>query len=186
MEANRQISTLADRLGLPIHQSPLRFKIRRLMRLAGQEGGGLSIEDWLVDVANQRGATVVFRANTAPAGKLPAPRELSDEELAVALCQLNCADRPQLLRLPAQLISRNQLDNSLLLSIATMERATRVLKAIAEQALAVEPQHPAWRMISQALQGEKDLSEPVIHWSRLAEPVFAPRSARAIGWKLVA
>lgn len=183
MSANEK--TLADRMGIPIHQSPIRFKIRRLMKQF-DAGDKIALEDWLVDLANQRGATVVFREKAVRPETWPAPEELTNEELVVALCQLNCADRPQLLRLPAQLISRNQLDKNLLLRKATRERASRVLKAIASQALVVEPHHPAWQFIAQALQHEKTLPEPVIHWSRLAEPVFAPRSTRLIGWKLVA
>ena len=180
------MTTIADRMGIPIHQSPLRFKIQRLMRnyKAAEE---LTLEDWLVDLANHRGATVVFRQNAAMIeGLFPNREELSDEEMVVALCQLNCADRPQLLRLPAQLISRNNLDVPALLRHATMERASRILKEIAEQALKVEPQHPAWRFIGQALQNEKRFAEPLIHWTRLAEPQFASRSTKPIGWKLVA
>ncbi len=152
-----------------------------------QRGGSLDMEDWLVDLANQRGATVVFR-QTGRLGEheLPAPGEFSNEELVVALCQMNCLDRPQILRLPAQLISRNELDLARVVRLARMERATRVLRELAVQALKVDPQHPAWLTIAQAYQGELPLAEPLIHWTRLAEPVFAPRTGRPIRWKLVA
>jgi hypothetical protein len=104
----------------------------------------------------------------------------------VALCQLNGADRPQLLRLPAQWISRGKMDMDLLLRLAKMERAGRTLKELATQALKVEPEHPAWRRIADAFSGEKPFVEPLIHWTRLAEPLFASGKPNPIGWKLVA
>ncbi len=78
-----------------------------------------------------------------------------DEELVVALCQLNCADRPQILRLASQFISRNQLNLNRLLQIATMERARCVIEELAVQALKVDPQHPAWLFLNQSLQKGK-------------------------------
>lgn len=179
-------TTLADRMGVSVHQSPLRFKIRRF--LAQSHGGEmLAPEDWLAELANRRGASVVFRQQEVPAGKSwPDPDNFSDEELVVALCQVNCVDQPQLLRLPAQLISRGRLDLDILLRLARMERAARTLKGLATQALKVEPNHEAWRRIAEAFSDEKPFIEPLIHWTRLAEPLFAAGRANPIGWKLVA
>ncbi len=180
------IATLADRMGVAIHQSPLRFKIRRWLD-SSREGPTLAPEDWLVELANRRGATVVFRQQESPVGtRWPDRNEFQDEELVVALCQLNCADRPQLLRLPAQLISSGKLDVGVLFRLAKMERAARTLKELATQALNVEPNHPVWRRIAGEYSDEKPFVEPLIHWSRLAEPLFAYGKANPIGWKLVA
>ncbi len=179
-------ATLAGRMGVSVHQSPLRFKIQRWLEPA-RERSRITPEEWLVELANRRGATVVFRQQEAPMGiRWPDPDEFSDEELVVALSQLNRVDQPQLLRLPAQLISRGRLDLDLLLRLARMERAARTLKELATQALKVEPNHPAWRRIAEAFSGEKPFAEPLIHWSRLAEPLFAAGKANPIGWKLVA
>lgn len=179
-------TTLGDRMGIPVHQSPLRFKIQRwLYGAAGREP--LTPEDWLVELANRRGATVVFHDRMVPSGcRWPERHEFSDEELVVALCQLNCADRPQLLRLPAQLISRGQLNLEILLHLARLERASRTLKELSTQALKVEAYHPAWSWIAKALPNEKPFREPLIHWTRLAEPLFAAGRPNPIGWKLVA
>jgi hypothetical protein len=179
-------TTLADRMGVAVHESPLRFKIRRMME-PPRGGEALDPEDWLVELANRRGATVVFRQQESPVGiRWPDRDEFADEEIAVALCQLNGADRPQLLRLPAQWISRGKMDMDLLLRLAKMERAGRTLKELATQALKVEPEHPAWRRIADAFSGEKPFVEPLIHWTRLAEPLFASGKPNPIGWKLVA
>lgn len=179
-------ATLACRMGVLVHQSPLRFRMKRLQGSA-DEGNRLSLEDWLAELANRRGATVVFRQQEASAGnRWPDQETFSDEELVIALCQVNCVDQPQLLRLPAQLISRGRLDMDVLLHLARMERAARTLKELATQALKVEPTHPAWCRIAEEFSGEKPFAEPLIHWSRLAEPLFAAGKANPIGWKLVA
>ncbi len=172
-------------MGTTTHESSLRYKIKRLMRNESLDNE--SIEDWLVDVANDRGARVVFRATggVRENRKFPGQEEFSNEELVVALCQLNCADRPQILRLASQLISGMELKLNDLLRLAVMERASRVVKDIAEQALKVDPKHPAWVFLNQSLQKETKLAEPLLHWTRLAEPLFAPHSTKNIGWKLV-
>ena len=183
---NPPVATLADRMGVSIHQSPLQFKIRRWLESSG-EGMKLDPEDWLVELANRRGGTVVFRQQESPVGtRWPNRDEFQDEELVVALCQLNCVDRPQLLRLPAQFISRGKLDIGVLIRLAKMERAARTLKELSTQALKVEPTHPVWHRISEEFFDEKPFAEPLIHWSRLAEPLFAYGKANPIGWKLVA
>ena len=177
--------TLADRMGVTVHESPLRFKIRRLMRLY-RAPASCSIEDWLIELANRRGARVVFRPDSMPPTvRFPGSEELTEEELVVALCQMNCLDRPQMLRLAAQMISRNECDSGKLLRLMRMERATRVFKQLAKQALKVDSAHPAWLALQNALRNERELSQPLLHWTRLAEPLFAPRTANPIGWKLV-
>lgn len=166
------------------HTSPLRYKVERIMSSANCSER-LSIEDWLVDLANARGARVVFRQINAITSELPDKNTFSDEELVVALCQLNCVDRPQMLRLAAQLISRDQLNLIVLLHLATIERAAPVLKGLADQALKVDSQHATWSAIHRALKQEKNLPEPLLHWTRLAEPQFIPRTTQQTGWTLV-
>lgn len=177
--------SLAARLGKTTHQSPLRFKIRRFMQ---QTGYPLDIEDWLVDLANVRGATVVFRdQDNIFIYSFPERIQFSDEELVVGLCQLNCIDQPQMLRLAAQLISRNSVDITRLLQLAVIERTSPILKELAGLALKIEPNHSGWKKIQASLIGEKKLKDPLLHWSRLAEPRFdAPPSLKVLGWSLVA
>ncbi len=173
---------LGERLGMAIHQSPLRFKILRLM---ARTGFGGSAEDWLVAVANERGWRVVFPAVPIPIHP-PTPEEFSDEELAAGLCLLQSLDRPPLLRLAAQGISRGRLNMPRLLRLAEMERLTPILRAIGEQALRVEPRHPVWLAVMTALPSGPALREPLVHWTRLAEPIMLPGRPNPTGWKLVA
>ena len=85
----------------------------------------------------------------------PPVEELSDEELVVACCQPNAADHPQLLRPPAQLISRGSLNLPSLVLTAKRERANRILAELARQALKVEPvmafgkpNAQSWRLVA--------------------------------------
>ena len=111
---------------------------------------------------------------------------LSNEELAVACCQLNAADYPQLLRPAAQLISRGQLDFERLILVAKRERAERILAELARQALKVESGHSAWQQIAAACSHERPLPDVLIHWARLDEPVMAFGKPGAQSWRLIA
>ncbi len=177
--------TLAARLGTTVHVSPLRFKLARLQS-AYPSASAHCVEDWLVDVANHRGARVVCRPN-APAEFCPPPTtELSNEELVVAICQLQCLDRPQMLRLAAQLITREAVCVEQLALVARRERAERVLAELAHLALRVQPDHQAWGAIERRFRNAKPLRDVLLHWTRLAEPVMEPGRPNAAGWKLVA
>ncbi len=180
------MNRLGDRLGVTMTVSPLRHKILRLMRdyPAPQ---ATTMEDWLVDLANHRGVRVVFRAGgpVADATEMPTPDLLSDEEWVTALCQPQSQDRPQILRLAAQRISRPGLDLARLLRLARMERTQPVLAELARQALRVDPGHPAWQQIHQALDKQPALRSPLIHWTRLGEPIMMPGRPNAAGWRLV-
>ncbi len=176
---------LADRLGTTVHVSPLRFKLERLRRDWPSDSANC-LEDWLVDVANARGVRVVERPD-APAGFQPPPREaMSNEELVVGLCQLQCLDRPQMLRLAAQLISRGDLDWAGIIRLARRERVTRVLGELSRLALRIDPQHAGWRRLQVEFGGEPSFRDVLLHWTRLAEPIMQPGRPNAAGWKLVA
>jgi len=172
-------------MGLTTHQSPLRYKLRALL-VADDSAQGLSIEEWLIDVANARGATVITRPDATRKAADPSPDVLSSEELVVACCQLNAADYPQLLRPAAQLISRGQLDFERLILVAKRERAARILAELARQALKVESGHSAWQQIAAACSHERPLPDVLIHWTRLAEPVMAFGKPGAQSWRLIA
>lgn len=155
------------------------------MSLSGADKSG-SIEDWLVALANHRGFRVVFAGNQLiNENILPSKNDFTDEELVVALCLLQCSDRPQILRLAAQCISRGDINEDRLFRLIQMERVGPILKELANQALHVDPGHVAWNHIANRLDNERAMRGPIIHWSRLAEPIFAARSAKNIGWKLV-
>ena len=184
MQEHRQI--LAQRLGMTVHVSPLRMKLRRLCH-AFPSPSARDIEDWLIDVANERGARVVFRDRRPLNERVDIPEErLSQEELVVAICQLQCLDRPQMLRLAAQFISREVLNVDRLSLIARRERVGPVLAELAKQALHVDAEHRTWRQLAERFAAEKPLRDALLHWTRLAEPVMKNGRCNAEAWKLVA
>ncbi|MCG2661232.1 MAG: hypothetical protein L6437_13425 [Kiritimatiellae bacterium] len=178
-------ATLAQRLGVTVHVSPLRFRLERLMR-EYPSPGAQCLEDWLLDVANARGAQFVTRWPPAsPDFMPPPPAALSNEDLVVAICQPHNLDRPQVLRAAAQLISSQTVNAEILLSTARRERAELVLAELARQALHVAPEHPVWRALNGALAHVLAPRDPILHWTRLAVPIPDERGCNAKAWKLV-
>lgn len=175
--------TLAGRLGVTVHVSGLDFRLNQLMARHNAQGAACP-EDWLVDVANARGATVVCRRADLAGFKGPSMTELTNEELVVALCRLQALDRPQILRLAGQLISRGVCDPAVLAHKAKLERVEPVLREMALQALRVEPDNEIWQDLFRRLP-ESSLPDSIIHWSRLAWPVMTSKGCNAEKWVLV-
>lgn len=181
-----QTNLLAKRLGVTCHVSPLRFRLADLQSRHPSEGS-TCLEDWLLDVANARGADFVIRW-PPPSSHFepPVSGDLSNEELVTAICQPHNLDRPQMLRAAAQLISAGAVHAERLVQWARRERAERILAELARQALHVEPAHATWRTLATLLQDAATLREPIVHWTRLAVPIPDARGCNAIGWRLVA
>jgi hypothetical protein len=175
--------TLANRLGGTLHRSPLRHRLRRLMTQHA-DADAECLEDWLVDLANSRGATVVPRTRQEESPKGISANLVSNEELVVALLQPHSLDRPQIIRLAAQLISREAVDLKRLLFLARAERCELVLGEVAKQALKVAPDHGLWGAIRAALPTPTPRS-PIVHWNRLAWPRMNHRAPNAAAWELV-
>lgn len=176
---------LADRLGLTVHQSLLERRLQKLMRLY-PSGQSASCEDWLMDVAHARGARVVHRPDECSDGFIPPPpQDFANEELVVAICVLQRADKPQLLRLAAQLVSRGAVNVRRLILLARRERAEGIVGEMARQALKVEPGHAEWRKLADELPDGRALRSPIIHWQRLAWPVMSKGRVNAQRWELV-
>ncbi len=164
--------------------SPLRIRLEALRRQFPAPGAE-QLEDWLVDVANARGARIVIREQRAACQwTAPSLAQFSNEELVVAICQPHCLDRPQMLRLAAQLISRGAVEFARLRLIAERERAGVVLGGLAREALRVAPDHPLWRKLAAAFP--RLPAEPLLHWTRLADPVMRNGRCNAESWRLVA
>jgi len=177
--------TLAARLGVTSHVSVLRRKLERLAR-AFPSGSSESVEEWLVDVANERGAGIVTReVSLRWPERPPKRRELPDEELVAGLCLLQSLDRPHMFRLAGQLVSRGELDTSSLILLGRRERLEGILGTLARQALRVQPDHPAWQVLGGAFGDARPLREPLLHWTRLAEPIPVNGRCNAGAWKLV-
>jgi len=148
--------------------------------------GAQCLEDWLLDVANARGARFVTRWPPAsPSFMPPPPATLSNEDLVVAICQPHNLDRPQVLRAAAQLISMHAVNAEILLFTARRERAELVLAELARQAQRVAPDHPVWRVLNAALTRVCVPRDPILHWTRLAVPVPDERGCNAKAWNLV-
>jgi hypothetical protein len=179
-------SRLADRLGTPTHCSVLRYRLSTLSLRYPSQGAGC-LEDWLLDVANARGAGFVLRyPPAAPDFRPPGLAELTNEDLVVAILQPHNLDRPQMIRAAAQLISQAAVEPSRLLGSARRERADRVLADLARSAVRVEPAHRIWSVLAHALANQRPLRAPILHWTRLAVPVPDARGCNAQAWRLVA
>lgn len=174
---------LADRLGKTWHVSPLEKKLERLRR----NGPAIGAEEWLLKVANARGATVVFppHAEGVESFEAPSRAELSDVELLGGILLLSRRDEPQLLRAAAQLIGRGVAEVKPLLALAERERFGPVLKELARLALRIDPDHRIWSDIFSALEGAEDLRQPLLHWTRLAEPRMRRGMVNAERWELI-
>ena len=176
--------TLADRLGKTAHVSVLRHKIRRLYS-EYPSPTATCLEHWLIDVANHRDARIVQRPGPPSRFRPPDARVFSNTELVVALCQLQCLDQPQILRLAAQLISRGAFEPSELKRLAEMERTVPILAELSRLALRVEPGNPRWCAVASMFGAAAPLREPLIHWSRLAQAIPKDGRVNATAWKLV-
>lgn len=181
----RKTIILAQRLGKTAHVSPLRFKLQRLAQQF-PVADTLHLEDWLIELANARGARIIIRdVESKCIPNLPDKHLVSNEELVVGICQLQCRDRPQILRLAAQLISRGAVEWQRLKHLAEMERVEPILAELARQALRVDPEHPTWQKIADTFHNETPLRQPLLHWTRLAQPVMKHGRYNAQSWKLV-
>lgn len=185
MQDNKYLNTLASRLGLTTHISILDHKVRTLS-IEYPSNTAKVVEDWLLDLANARGAKVVQRDNPPDESfSAPSISEFSNEELIVAICLMQRLDRPQLLRLAAQFITRGDIDVQYLVRFAKRERVELILGEMAKQALIVDCNHPVWKKLYEEFPSKKKLRSPIIHWQRLAWPVMTSKGYNAEKWRLV-
>lgn len=182
---HKYLNTLGKRLGLTAHVSILDRKVHVLF-CNYPSNTAANVEDWLLDVSNNRGARVVQRDNPPDESFLPPSKsEFSNEDLIVAICLTQRLDRPQLLRLAAQFITRGDIDVQYLVRLARRERVEIILGEMAKQALKVDCNHQAWRRIYEKFPSKKKICSPVIHWQRLAWPVMTSKGYNAEKWRLV-
>lgn len=104
-------------------------------------------------------------------------------ELIVALCYTGGLDRPQLIRMAGLLVSRYVLDMPALIRLVELERAEMIMAELAQAALHCDPDHPRWQIIWEKYSRFVGAASPVIHWSRLAEPITG-KLHRIEGWRL--
>ncbi len=158
----------------------------KLLRLWRRSPGSAEVlEDWLVDVANARGARIVSRSEAPVALDPPSEAELPNEELVVGLMLPQNRDRPQILRLAAQLISRSAVAFGDLARLAEMERVEFILAELARQVAKVDPAHPLWSRIGRKFQVPETPGLALLHYTRLAQPVMKDGRMNVEKWVLV-
>ena len=178
------LSRLADRFGMSYHVSPVLMYVKGLM--AKYPSGASCPTGWLIDVGNARGARIVNRVGDCDDQFIPPDEsEFSNDELIAALCQLGLREELQSLRIAAQFISAGRLERDRLRMLIDRERLQPVLGTLADQALIVEPRHPEWLWIQECC-GRRAKHTPLLHWSRLAEPIPNDRHVASGKWRLVA
>ena len=151
---------LAKRLGDTVHVSPLLHKVCRLSGWTEDRVG-----EWLLKCAVRRGASHYER--DFPGDLPPDNLDLSNEELAVALCLGQHPYNSVFIRAAAQLLSSTHTDVRRLAKLAVMERVEPVLFHIATIAARFAPGAQPWSYllgnIPQRLTCHPDA---LPHWSR--------------------
>jgi hypothetical protein len=151
---------LARRLGDTVHVSPLLHKICQMIGCPEDRVG-----EWLLKCAVQRGAR--HYARDFPEDLPSDHAELSDEELAVALCLGQHPYNSAFIRAAAQLLSSPRTDAPKLVRLAVMERVEPVLFHIATMAARFASEVQPWSYVLHHLS--KRLACPpdaLPHWSR--------------------
>ena len=152
--------TLAHKLGDVPHVSGL------LRRIAQLSGAGERVAEWLLKVANERGANHYRRDfdSTLPAD-LPA---ISDEEIGVALCLGQNPYNLDFLRVAAQFLSSPRINAARLCQLAVQERCEPVLLHIAGIAGKYVPEQEPWVSLRKHLRPRRvPRTDALPHWTRL-------------------
>jgi len=151
---------LAKRLGDAVHVSLL---LRKACQLSGCAGD--RIGEWLLKCAVLRGASHYRR--DFPSNLPPDNCDLSDEELAVALCLGQHPYNSAFIRAAAQLLSSTRIDSRRLARLAVMERVEPVLLHIATIAERFAPEAQPWSYLRHHLPRRLSYSPDALpHWSR--------------------
>jgi len=152
--------TLARKLGDTTHVSGL---LRKVCHLSGLPPG--EVGQWLLKCAIERGARhyVCDFPSTLPKDR----PELSDEEVAVALCLGHHVYNAFYVRASAQLLSSPRVDRERLARLAEMERVEPTLLHIADVASRFVPDLEPWAFLRSRLRRRLTPAEGSLpHWSR--------------------
>lgn len=170
--------TVAEKLGVTPHLSPLLRKARRL---------GLATPDALLRLAVQRGCRHYAPPDFDLLVEAPGPAQFSDLELAIALCSAAQCYEPVYVRCAAQLLGGPNTTSVALAQLARMERCEAVVAHIATAAILFDRGHESfWENVLALLPGVTPVKPGVLpHSSRfvLHSGVVDPRRPRpAIVW----
>jgi hypothetical protein len=151
---------MARCLGETPHVSPL---LRRIIRLTGCSAENVS--EWLLKSAVERGASH-YRREFSPTLP-PSASNLSDEEIAVALCLGEHSYQSANLRAAAQLLSSPKTNLPRLLRLARLERVEPLLHFVAAIAERIDPAIEPWASIRKELPPRPTpCLTDLPHWSR--------------------
>lgn len=151
---------LARRLGDAVHVSPL---LRKICQISGCSED--RVGEWLLKCAVLRGASHYER--DFPEDLPPDHPELSNEELAVALCLGRHPYNSSFIRAAAQLLSSPHTNAARLARLAVMERVEPVLLHIATAAERFAPEAEPWAFLRRQLPHRLPCPPDALpHWSR--------------------
>lgn len=159
--------TLAEKLGTTPHISPLLRKAKRL---------GLHSLELLESLAVARGCWHYRGPDVVPAPDVP-ERELSNEELALALLSPCLPYSPLTIRVGAAMLGAIGNEIPILARLAVAERCVPQVRCIAGAALLFEPDNPFWRQLLDHLPAVPAVKEGVMpHPSRFVSMTGMTRS----------
>ncbi len=144
--------TLAEKLGTPIHISPLLLKANRL---------GLHSPELLESLAVARGCWH-YRSPGLVAAPEVSEVDLSNEELAVALLSPCLPYSPHSIRVGAAMLGATGNDVATLVRLAIAERNVAVLRYVAAAALRFEPDNSFWLRLLEGLPETPPLPDGVM------------------------
>jgi hypothetical protein len=143
--------TLAKKLGMTTHVSPLLHKAARL----GLDARGLE------QLAIARGCD--YYQDGSPLSLVPvSEQQLSDEELAIALLNPALRYHPQTIRLGAAMLGAEGNDPVTIARMARMERSEAVVRYVASAGKKYEPANPFWETLVALLPVTPDPKSSVV------------------------
>src|SRR5438309_2133212 len=143
--------TLAEKLGMTRHVSPVLHKATRL---------GLDAEG-LERLAIQRGCDYYHDGSVLPPAEV-SMEQFSNAELAIALLNPALRYHPQTIRLGAAMLSAEGNTPEQIARLAIMERCEALVRYIAEAGKKFEPQNLFWTRLLQLLPITKPLKSGVV------------------------
>lgn len=167
-------TTLAKRLGMTTHLSPLLQKARRL---------GVRTPEDLERIAIVRGLRYFGQINPASDDpdrvSIPDLEHFSNEELSIALLSPTLPYSLNRIRMGAAMLAAHGVSAEKVLRLARMERSEAIVRHIAECAASVEPENPLWKTLLQRLPTHQPLAPDILpHPSRFVAMSGLDRSGR--------
>jgi hypothetical protein len=133
--------TLAEKLGMTLHASPLLQKAKRF---------GLHSPELLESLAVARGCWHYRSPDLIRAPEIP-ESDFSNEELAIALLSPCLSYSPHTIRVGAAMLGATGNDLAVLARLAVAEGCVAPVRYIAGAALRFEPDNPFWQQLLDSL-----------------------------------